>query len=248
MAIRDQLVVRLRTFHKGGTLVLLTISCAAVVALTQWPAQAETPMQRLPAPALDVAATEAPQTVVLAGGCFWGVQGVFQHVRGVRSALSGYAGGTAASADYETVSTGETGHAESVQIVFDPKQVSYGQILRIFFSVALDPTQVGGQGPDRGSQYRSEVFFADAEQQRVAQAYIAQLDQAHAFVRPIATGVDRLERFYPAESYHQDYLTLHPRQPYIAAYDIPKVEGLKTLFPEAYLDAPVRSHTLASKS
>jgi peptide-methionine (S)-S-oxide reductase len=193
----------------------------------------------LPTPAVDVPATEAPQTAVLAGGCFWGVQGVFEHVRGVKQVLAGYAGGSAATAHYETVSDGDTGHAESVQVVFDPKQISYGRILQIFFSVALDPTEMNRQGPDEGTQYRSEVFAADPSQHRAAAAYIAQLDQSRVFGRPIATRVDPLAGFYPAEAYHQDYLERHPTQPYIAYNDIPKVESLKRLFPEAYLEKPV---------
>jgi peptide-methionine (S)-S-oxide reductase len=205
----------------------------------QTPTRAASADHVLPAPAVDVPATSAPQTAVLSGGCFWGVQGVFEHVRGVKQVLAGYAGGAAATAHYETVSEGDTGHAESVRVVFDPKQISYGRILQIFFTVALDPTEVNRQGPDSGTQYRSEVFAADADQQRAAAAYIAQLDQARVFGRPIATRVDPLTGFYPAEAYHQDYLELHPDQPYIAFNDIPKVESLKRLFPEAYLDKPV---------
>lgn len=235
--------------REGGALVLLAVPIGAAIALTQLPARAEAPAQKLPAPALDVAPTPGEtQTAVLSGGCFWGVQGVFEHVKGVQKVLAGYSGGTMFSADYETVSTGTTGHAESVQVEFDPKQVSYGQILRIFFSVALDPTQVGGQAPDHGPQYRSEVFVADAEQKRVAEAYLAQLGQAHAFNKPIATRIDQLTHFYPAEAYHQDYLVRHPDQPYIATYDIPKVQSLQLLFPEAYRDAPVLSRKPASGS
>jgi peptide-methionine (S)-S-oxide reductase len=176
---------------------------------------------------------------VLAGGCFWGVQGVFEHVRGVKQVLAGYSGGGAETANYETVSGGDTGHAESVRVVFDPRQVSYGRILQVFFSVALDPTEVNRQGPDEGRQYRSEVFAADLSQRQAATAYIGQLDQARIFGRPIATRVDPLTGFYPAEAYHQDYLERHPTQPYIAYNDIPKVESLKRLFPDLYLDKPV---------
>ena len=239
---------RLRGLREGGACVLLAVPVALGIAMTQLPAQAETPAQKLPAPALDIAASDGPQTAVLAGGCFWGVQGVFQHVKGVRNVLSGYSGGTAFSADYESVSTGSTDHAEAVQVVFDPKQITYGQILRVFFSVALDPTQVGGQGPDRGPQYRSEVFFADAEQKKVAEAYVAQLDAAHVFAKPIATRVDKLIHFYTAEDYHQDYLARNPRKPYIAYYDMPKVESLKRLFPEIYAETPVLSQKVASRS
>ena len=213
---------------------------AVAGALAMLPARAAAPPQKLPAPALDAApAGGGTETAVLSGGCFWGVQGVFEHVSGVRKVLAGYAGGPSFNADYESVSTGTTGHAESVKIEFDPAKLSYGEILRIFFSVALDPTQVGGQGPDRGSQYRSEIFTANAEQQHVAEAYIAQLDQSHLFAAPIATRVDRLNHFYTAEEYHQDFLERHPGQSYVAFYDIPKVESLKRLFPEKYEQAPV---------
>jgi peptide-methionine (S)-S-oxide reductase len=195
----------------------------------------------LPAPALDAAKSSAggTQTAVLAGGCFWGVQGVFEHTKGVKQVLSGYSGGEAATAQYETVSTGATGHAESVQIEFDPGVISYGQILQIFFSVAHDPTQLNRQGPDTGTQYRSEIFYADAEQKRIAQAYIAQLDQAHVFSRPIVTRVDSLKGFYPAEEYHQDFLARHPSHLYIVVNDLPKIENLKRLFPEWYRERPV---------
>lgn len=196
----------------------------------------------LPAAAVDSPAPKSGglQTAVLSGGCFWGIQAVFQHVKGVRSVVSGYAGGAAATAQYELVGTGTTGHAESVQITFDPKQVSFGRILRIFFSVATDPTQVNEQFPDSGTQYRSEVFYADADQKRVAEAYIHQLDQAKAFSRPIATRVDPLHGFYKAEDYHQDYLLRHPDNPYIATYDQPKVASLQRLFPTDYRAAPAR--------
>ena len=200
-------------------------------------------VHRLPAPveaaSPEPASAGRTETAVLAGGCFWGVQGVFAHVKGVRQVVSGYAGGDAASANYETVATGTTGHAESVQIVFDPSLISYGRILQIFFSVATDPTQLNHQFPDEGTQYRSEIFYASARQQAVAKAYIAQLDQAGEFSHPIVTRVDPLQAFYPAEAYHQDYLTLHPQLPYIASYDLPKVAALKALFPEDYRPSPV---------
>ena len=176
---------------------------------------------------------------MLSGGCFWGVQGVFEHVRGVRQVLAGYAGGAAQSASYELVSTGATGHAESVQVVFDPSQISYGEILRLFFSVATDPTQTGGQFPDVGSQYRTEVWYVNDSQRAVAQAYVAQLNAAHVFRRPIATRVDPYKGFYAAETYHQDYLEHHPDQPYIATYDLPKVQALHALFPEDWRGAAV---------
>ena len=189
-------------------------------------------------PSVDKSAGAA-QTAVLAGGCFWGVQGVFEHVRGVQKVVSGYAGGEAATAQYETVSTGRTGHAESVKITFDPAQISYGQLLQIAFSVAFDPTQLNRQGPDSGAQYRSEIFYADESQRSIASAYIDQLTKAHTFPRPIVTRVDPLKAFFPAEDYHQDYLFHHPTQPYIAIYDLPKVENLKRVFPDLYRAQPV---------
>jgi len=181
----------------------------------------------------------APQTAVLAAGCFWGVQGVFEHVHGVKKVVSGYSGGDKRTAEYETVSTGTTGHAESVMITFDPAQVSYGQLLQIAFSVVHDPTELNRQGPDQGSQYRSAIFAADPEQKRIAESYIAQLNQAHAFARPIATRVEPFKGFYPAESYHQDYLVHHPTALYIAYNDLPKVENFKRTFPELYDSDPV---------
>jgi peptide-methionine (S)-S-oxide reductase len=229
-----------RVLRAGGFVLLaVPFTLAAAVTFGQLPALAEDAAKVLPPPAVDVPATDAPQVAVLSGGCFWGVQGVFEHVHGVSKVLAGYAGGDAATANYETVSEGETGHAESVQVVFDPKQISYGRILQIFFSVALDPTQVNRQGPDEGTQYRSEVFAANAEQAKAAAAYIAQLDKMRVFGKPIATRVDPLKGFYPAEAYHQDYLERHPEQPYIAYNDIPKVENLRRLFPDTYLDKPV---------
>ncbi len=190
----------------------------------------------LPAPAVDIpaAAVKAPQTAVFAGGCFWGVEAVFRHVKGVTRAVSGYAGG-AMKADYEQVSTGMTGHAESVQVTYDPAQVSYGELLRVFFSVAHDPTQLNRQGPDVGSQYRSAIFVANDEQKRVALAYIEQLRNAKAFADPIVTQVVPLPTFYPAESYHQNYLALHRTQPYIVLYDLPKLAQLKLQYPDLYV-------------
>jgi peptide-methionine (S)-S-oxide reductase len=198
----------------------------------------------IPAPAMDAAPASGLQTAVVAGGCFWGVQGVFQHTAGVVNAVSGYAGGTKATADYQTVSTGRTGHAESVEIKYDPKKISYGKILQIYFSVAHDPTQLNRQGPDTGTQYRSAIFTTSDEQKKVAEAYIAQLNGAKVFSKPIVTKISALEAFYPAEAYHQDYLTLHPSQPYIAYNDIPKVENLKKLFADNYIEKP----TLVSAS
>jgi peptide-methionine (S)-S-oxide reductase len=194
----------------------------------------------LPAPAFDPApAKPGLQTAVLSGGCFWGVQGVFEHVRGVQRVVAGYAGGKRATASYELVGTGVTGHAESVRIVFDPKVISYGQILRIFFAVATDPTQVNEQFPDQGPQYRSEIFYEDAGQKLTAQRYIAQLTAAHTFHRPIATRVDPDTGFFPAETYHQDYLVRHPNAPYISTYDLPKVAALRKLFPTSWRPTPV---------
>ena len=200
---------------------------------------AEAPVNIAP-PALDnPKAPGPPQTAVLAGGCFWGVQGVFEHVRGVQKVTAGYAGGERATARYETVSSGSTGHAESVKIVFDPAEVSYGQLLQIAFSVVHDPTQLNRQGPDVGTQYRSAVFYADDAQKRIAEAYISQLDRSHAYPRPIVTRVDPLKGFYAAEDYHQDYLIHNPNVPYIAMFDIPKVENFKRTFPELYSGRPV---------
>jgi peptide-methionine (S)-S-oxide reductase len=194
----------------------------------------------IPTPALDnPKAAGPPQTAVLAGGCFWGVQAVFQHLKGVQSALSGYAGGDRATAEYETVSTGETGHAESVQITFDPSVVSYGEILRVFFAVAHDPTQLNRQGPDTGTQYRSAIFYADDRQKEIATAYIAQLDRTGKLGRQIVTRVDPLQGFYAAEDYHQDYLLKHPTQPYIVFNDQPKVRNFQRTLPELYRDEAV---------
>ena len=189
----------------------------------------------IPAPAVDNPKVSAsPQTAVIAAGCFWGVQGVYQHVRGVQRALSGYSGGTKATADYEAVSRGSTGHAESVEIRFDPKEISYGEILQIYFSVVHDPTQLNRQGPDTGPQYRSNIFYADESQKRIAQAYIAQLNNAKLFPRSIVTRVDALNGFYPAEAYHQDFLLRNPTYPYIVIHDLPKIGQLKKVFPARY--------------
>jgi len=200
---------------------------------------AEVASSPLPAPTLDSAASgRSPETAVLAGGCFWGIQGVFQHVKGVSQAVSGFSGGKNPTGGYEQVSTGNTGNAETVQITFNPKQISYGQILRIYFSV-MDPTELNYQGPDQGTQYRSAIFTTSAEQRRVAQAYIAQLTKAHAFPEPIVTQVNAFSAFYRAEDYHQDYLIHHPDQPYIAYNDLPKVAALKKLYPALYRESPV---------
>jgi peptide-methionine (S)-S-oxide reductase len=194
-----------------------------------------------PAPAIPAATTDEPlakargkETAVLAGGCFWGVQAVFQHVKGVISATSGYAGGSVKNPDYEMVSTGETGHAESVKIVYDPSQITYGQLLRVFFSVAHDPTELNQQGPDTGTQYRSAIFYNSNEQKRIAEAYIRQLDGARVFPRQIVTQVALLKAFYKAEDYHQDYAARHPDNAYIGYNDAPKVAHLRQQFPELY--------------
>ena len=190
----------------------------------------------VPAPVLDTKRATAPsqQTAVIAGGCFWGIQAVFQHVKGVVSATSGYAGGSAKTAQYEIVSTGETRHAESVQIVYDPSQITYGELLRVFFSVAHDPTELNRQGPDEGTQYRSAIFYSNDEQKQIAEAYIAQLNQAGVFRHRVVTLVVPLQAFYPAEAYHQNYAALHPNQPYILFNDAPKVEHLRQEFPDLY--------------
>lgn len=194
----------------------------------------------IPPPAADQPADGAAQEkAVIAGGCFWGVQAVFQHVKGVTGAVSGYAGGQAGTANYDAVSGGRSGHAEAVEITYDPKQVSYGQLLQIYFSVAHDPTQLNRQGPDHGTQYRSAVFPASDSQRKVAEAYIAQLNQAGVYPKALATRIEPLQAFYPAEGYHQDYLVRHPDSMYIVINDIPKVENLAKTFPERYRDKPV---------
>jgi peptide-methionine (S)-S-oxide reductase len=198
------------------------------------------PAAVVPPPALDNPKQAGKtQTAVLAGGCFWGMQGVFEHVRGVRQVLAGYSGGSRQSAEYAVVSSGSTGHAESVQVVFDPAQVSYGELLQVFFSVGHDPTQLNRQGPDTGSQYRSEIFYADASQKHIAESYIAQLNSARAFARPMVTRVDALTGFYPAEAYHQDFYLKNPDQGYIVINDLPKIRNLERLFPDRYQAAPV---------
>src|SRR5438445_5143228 len=210
-------------------LFIVTFACVTAYA-------GDRPTAALTNPVLDapIAATKGEQTAVLAGGCFWGVQAVFQHVKGVITATSGYSGGRAKTAEYELVSTGETGHAESVKITYDPSQITYGQLLRVFFSVAHDPTQLNRQGPDTGSQYRSAIFYNTDDQRRIAEAYIAQLEKAKAFARPIVTQVVQLKAFYPAEAYHQDYAAHHPDNPYIIYNDAPKVAHLRQQFPDLY--------------
>lgn len=217
------------------------LTAAAAIALPIAAGCSPANARRLPAPSpAGFTGPGAPQVAVLAGGCFWGVQGVFAHVKGVTKSMSGYAGGRVANPSYEQVSTGTTGHAESVQITFDPNQITYGQILQIFFSVATDPTELNRQGPDVGTQYRNEIFYTTPEQKRIAEAYIAQLGQSKLFSRPIVTKVSPLVVFYPAEGYHQDYLFLNPGQPYIVINDLPKVEDLKLSYPNVWRDQPIR--------
>ena len=232
------------TFRHRAVLMswLAVIGLAAVAFLvvrgSVMPAASGTAASAIPAPTLDEPATGRPkaETAVLAGGCFWGVQGVFQHVKGVSSAQSGYAGGDAATANYETVSSETTGHAESVRITYDPTQVSYGKLLQIFFAVVQDPTELNRQGPDVGPSYRSVIFAQDDTQQKIANAYIAQLNAAGSFPAPIVTTVSSQTQFFPAEAYHQDFLDLHPNNPYIVANDLPKLGALKSTFPDLYRD------------
>lgn len=218
--------MRHRKWLELASMLVLAAGCAASVG-------AAAP---LPVPAVDIPASSAkgPQTAVFAGGCFWGVEAVFRHVKGVTRAVSGYAGGMIQRPSYEQVGTGRTGHAESVEVTYDPAQISYGQLLVIFFSVAHDPTQLNRQGPDVGTQYRSAIFYVSDEQKKVAEAYVAQLAQAKAFGKPIVTEVAPLPAFWPAEDYHQNYVALHPWQPYVAYNDLPKLEALRKEFPALY--------------
>lgn len=212
--------------------LILVVTLAGVVACNA----GERSATAVPNPTVDaaLATTKSQQTAVIAGGCFWGIQAVFQHVKGVISATSGYSGGAANTAEYELVSNGDTGHAESVKITYDPSQITYGQLLRVFFSVAHDPTELNRQGPDTGTQYRSSIFVGNEEQKRIAEAYITQLDKTRVFPRPIVTQIVPLKAFYPAEAYHQDYATRHPDNPYIAYNDAPKVTHLRQQFPDLY--------------
>jgi peptide-methionine (S)-S-oxide reductase len=212
---------------------ILVVFAAILVVMTVYSSGKDV---TVPSPASDAAKAAMPgqQSMVVGGGCFWGIQAVFQHVKGVTSATSGYAGGEAKTAQYEVVSTGETGHAESVKVVYDPSQITYGELLRVFFSVAHDPTELNRQGPDSGTQYRSVIFYGNDEQKRIAEAYIAQLDAAKIFPHKIVTQVVPLKGFYTAEAYHQNYATLHPNDPYIAFNDAPKVSNLKKEFPQLY--------------
>jgi peptide-methionine (S)-S-oxide reductase len=222
-----------------GSVVFVVVLIAIGAAMRMGPIAAQD-APSLPAPAVDMPAGEATSAVaVLAGGCFWGVQGVFQHTKGVTNAVSGYAGGDKNTANYEVVGSGTTGHAESVQVTYDPRQISYGRLLQIFFSVAHDPTQLNRQGPDFGTQYRSAIFPLNDEQAAVAKAYVAQLDQARAFKKRIVTKIEPGHAFYAAEAYHQDFLTRHPTYPYIVINDLPKIGDLKRVFPDLYRATPV---------
>jgi peptide-methionine (S)-S-oxide reductase len=236
----------MRLTTKTGGFAVLTVFLVLAVALSvacagPGSSPRATASASIPGPALDESAGNSvtSETAVLAGGCFWGVQGVYQHVKGVNEAVSGYAGGDASTAQYETVGTGTTGHAESVRITYDPNQVSFGQLLHIFFAVVQDPTELNRQGPDVGEQYRSAIFPQNDVQKRVADAYIAQLSQAKVFDAPIVTRTESNSGFFPAEDYHQDYLNSHPTAAYIAANDMPKLDGLRQTFPELYREQPV---------
>jgi len=215
----------------GAFLLGAALACGAATA-ARGPAAAAVPDPILDAP---LTPTKGERTVVLAGGCFWGIEAVFEHVKGVTNVVSGYSGGTSKTASYDEVSTGETGHAEAVRITYDPSQITYGRLLKIFFSVAHDPTQLNRQGPDTGTQYRSAIFYADAEQKRIAEGYVKQLNQSDSFGRKLATQVGALDAFYPAEAYHQDYAAHHPDEPYIVSHDLPKVDKLREQFPELYV-------------
>jgi peptide-methionine (S)-S-oxide reductase len=216
--------------------ITLAVCAALLIAYAALRHSVASAATALPDPRVDesLAPQKGQATLVVAGGCFWGIQAVFQHVKGVTSATSGYSGGTVKNPDYEQVSSGETGHAESVQIIYDPSQITLGQLLKVFFSVAHDPTELNRQGPDSGTQYRSAIFFSTPDQQRIAQAYVQQLDQAEVFSSPIVTQITPFKAFYRAEDYHQNYATLHPDNPYIATFDLPKVEHLQQQFPNLY--------------
>ena len=231
----------------GGGVAIAAVASWFVVLHGQ--PQAEGVPRGMPPTLVDAKPGESgPQTALFAGGCFWGVQGVFEHIAGVTQVIAGYSGGHVADPSYEQVSSGRTGHAEAVQVTFDPARVSYGKLLQIFFSVALDPTEMNRQGPDSGTQYRSALFVNGPEQDRIARSYIGQLTAAHLFSRPIVTQVDPAGPFYPAEAYHQDYLVRHPDRSYIAAYDLPKVNALQALFPENWRAEPVTAESRLSSN
>ena len=225
--------------NRLSTAVLVVVAGLAILLATNR-FHAASAAIALPDPAVDetLALKKGHATVVIAGGCFWGVQAVFEHVKGVKCATSGYAGGTLTNPDYEAVSSGATGHAESVEVEYDPSQITLGGLLKVFFSVAHDPTELNRQGPDAGTQYRSAIFFANQDQQRIAQAYVDQLNQAKLFSHPIVTQIAPLKNFYPAEAYHQDYAAHHPDNPYIAMFDLPKVKNLQKQFPNLYVANP----------
>ena len=240
--ITESIHPHLRDAKRRRIVALMLSVCAIAIAGAFAPGvRAVEAAVAVPLPAADLppSTESALQTAVLAGGCFWGVQGVFQHVAGVKTAVSGYAGGSADTATYERVGSGRTGHAEAVRITYDPKMISYGRLLQIYFSVVHDPTELNRQGPDTGSQYRSTIFPMDAEQARIARSYIEQLNQANTFGRTLATTVEPSKAFYSAEAYHQDFLTLNPRYPYIMVNDLPKIDNLKRMFPAVYQAAPV---------
>lgn len=229
---------------KTSARTLMAVLLLSAIAMVWQPVNAAREASAIVAkPVLDNPKVNGPlQTAVLAGGCFWGVQGVFEHVKGVRRVVSGYAGGERATASYDTVSTGQTGHAESVQITFNPEEVSYGELLQIFFSVVHDPTLLNRQGPDEGTQYRSAIFYMDNMQKRVAESYVQQLNQAHAYTNAIVTKVAPFKGFYAAEDYHQDFLINNPDNPYIVINDLRKIEHLKQMFPTSYMEIPVRAN------
>jgi peptide-methionine (S)-S-oxide reductase len=232
--------VQRQGLRRLGLIGTSLFALAVVAMLPLMRAHSESAAVKIDPPAVDAAPAEGLQTAVLAGGCFWGIQAVFQHTKGVTSAISGYAGGDKKDASYELVSAARTGHAEAVQITYDPRVISYGKVLQIFFSVAHDPTELNRQGPDSGPQYRTEIFPQTDEQAKIAKAYVAQLDAAKVFPKPIVTKTGTMKAaFYPAETYHQDYATLHPNNPYIAINDAPKVENLRRMFPAAFRDKPV---------
>ncbi len=230
----------------AGWLIAAAFAAAATVTLWQSPVSAAEDAVVIPPPTLDEKPSTGLEKAVFAGGCFWGVQGVFQHVKGVTSAVSGYSGGDAETAHYEVVGSGSTGHAETVEVTYDPSKVTYGQLLHVFFSVAHNPTQLNYQGPDHGTQYRSTIFVTDDEQKNIAQSYIAELDKTRKFSTPIVTTLETFKAFYPAEDYHQDFLTLNPTYPYIVYNDLPKIENLKAIFPDLYTEKPVL--VMAAKS
>jgi peptide-methionine (S)-S-oxide reductase len=227
-----------RPLTRFGFLAVAAFVAAAAFATWQMPAGAAEEAVVIPPPSIDEKPSAGTEKAIFAGGCFWGVQGVFQHVKGVTKAVSGYSGGEKDTAHYEMVGTSQTGHAETVEVTYDPSKVTYGQLLQVFFSVAHNPTQLNYQGPDQGTQYRSTVFVANGEQKKIAQSYIAELDKAKVFSAPIVTTLEPFKAFYPAEDYHQDFLTLNPTYPYIVYNDLPKVANLKQIFPGLYREAP----------